>query len=44
MAHPAATGMDYPPLLELAETLYPRFDVVAFDLQGARRERRALRS
>jgi len=34
LAHPAVTGLCYPPLLELAATLHEDFDVALFDFRG----------
>ncbi len=34
LAHPAVIGQDYAPLAELAELLYPDFDIATFDFRG----------
>ncbi len=34
LAHPAVIGQDYAPLTELAEMLYPDFDIATFDFRG----------
>ena len=34
LAHPAVTGLGYPPLLELAAILHEDFDVALFDFRG----------
>lgn len=34
LCHPAVIGQDYLPLVELAEILYPYFDIVTFDFRG----------